>query len=334
MNKKKLLLLVDFLINSYKAALTNSNIVKSLIDSSSFRFLGKAIEEDVLVKNLSLSKAIENSRLLPSSFVNILNAAENSGRFVEVLQSYAKILKDSLKIEEDLKTQKLYFSFILFVFMLGSVIFYYLLNNIVMSIIENKDTAIFGFVKTVSYFLNPYTVFVFVLLCLTVIILLSFRNTFLDFFEYYVLGRSYRNIVFSQVMDVWGTLINSGIPISKSLGIATLTVDNNYFKDLLFSYFHKVTNGFTKFDHQVADKIFDVFPQDYRLILKNSFEAGNLDENLLDISGKLYEEALNSLRRKIKIIFSLTIVSTMIIIGIMIIAMFLALYSPVFDEIN
>jgi type II secretory pathway component PulF len=139
MNKKKLLSLVDFLINSYKSSLSSSKIVKALIDSNSFSFIGKAIEEDVLVNNLSISNALRKKNLLPLSFVNILSACENSGRFVEILQSYSKILQDAIKIEEELRNQKLYFSFILFVFMIGTIIFYFVFNNVTTSLVENKD---------------------------------------------------------------------------------------------------------------------------------------------------------------------------------------------------
>jgi len=334
MNKKKLLSLVDFLINSYKSSLSSSKIVKALIDSNSFSFIGKAIEEDVLVNNLSISNALRKKNLLPLSFVNVLSACENSGRFVEILQSYSKILQDAIKIEEELRNQKLYFSFILFVFMIGTIIFYFVFNNVTTSLVENKDFFAFKIIKFLGLIFNPYIVSIFVILCIFFIVFISFRNYFLDLFEYYVWGKPYRNVIFSQLMGIWGVLINSAIPIHKALEIAVSIIENNSFRNALISYFSKITDNFTYLDKSSLSKVLDIFPKDYSFVLKNSFDTGNFDEELIKASSNLYNDSIDSLKKRVKAIFGSFIVIAMLLVAALIITIFLSIYMPLMEMVN
>ncbi|MFN3995152.1 MAG: hypothetical protein ACK4GR_01300, partial [bacterium] len=165
-------------------------------------------------------------------------------------------------------------------------------------------------------------------------IFLSFRNPILDFFEYYVLGRPYREITFSGLMNIWGNLINAGLPLPTALYISTLTLQNNYIKSSLISYFSKVTNNYTVVNKEIMEKIVKAFPRDYQLMLKSSFETGVLDKELIKVSEKIFEKSSKDLKKKIFGILIFLVVLGMILVGGLIVISFISIYLPLLQDFN
>lgn len=334
MSKKKLANFIHFLINSYKAGLTNINIVNSLLSSPTYKNIGKKIEKDVIENRLPLSEALKKNNVIPNHLYYILQAAEQSGKIVEILRAYHQIIENQIKIENELKVYKLYFIFINILTIIGVAIFYFIFNNIVIKLVEDRTGGFFAILNLIHSILSPMNVFIFVLLMILFTIILSFRNFIVDMVEYYIFGVPYRRIVFSQIMNILGNLINAGIPIQSALFISISTVENNAFQSALNSYFSKVTNNYKEINTEIISKIFDVFPEDYHLILKNSFSTGNLDVELLEISEKLHNESSKSLKSKIILLMIIIISFFLLILGGIIVVSFLSIYTSLLEGIN
>ncbi|MCS7244168.1 MAG: type II secretion system F family protein [Candidatus Calescibacterium sp.] len=334
MNKKRLLNFIKFLIASYKAGVTNVNIVKSLSESVTYRWMGKVLEHDILEKGLPLSVALRKNGLAPTHFTYLLESAEQSGKVLEILKSYSEILENQIRIDNELKIYKFYFAFVNILIVFGVLLFYFIFNNVVLKVVEDKSSKVFIFLQKIGDILTPANVFIFVFVGILFVILFSFRNILVDFFEYYVLGKPYREVIFSQVMNIWGNLISAGIPIQLSLFISVYTIENGYLKSLLNSYFSKVTNNYREINRDIVSKIFDVFPSDYRLVLKNSFATGVLDQELLEVSADLYDSSSKSLKAKVTLIMMLVISACLIVLAVLVVLSFMSIYLPLLEGIN
>ncbi|MFN3478080.1 MAG: hypothetical protein ACK4ZM_01780, partial [bacterium] len=182
--------------------------------------------------------------------------------------------------------------------------------------------------------LSLVNVLIFIFFVVLIGIFLSFRNPVLDLFEYYVLGRPYREITLSGLMNIWGNLINAGLPLATALYISTLTLQNNYIKSFLVSYFSKVTNNYTLVNKEIMDKIIKPFPMDYQLMLKSSFETGVLDKELIKVSEKIFEKSSKDLKKKIFGILIFLVVLGMVLVGGLIVISFMGIYLPLFQDFN
>ncbi len=334
MNRGHLINFVDFLINSYESGLTNVNIVKSLVESISYRKVGKMIEDDVINKKFPLSLAIKNTGLFPVYFPYVLEAAEKSGQFVEILTVLKRILENQEKIDNETKGYKFYFLFLCLLLVIGVLIFHFIFNKVVLQVVEDKSGQFWKFLELVHGILSPINVAVLVSVLLILAILLMFRNPFLDIVEYYVFGKPYREVVFSQLMSIWGNLLSAGISIPVSLYIAVSTIENNYFRNFLLSNFRNFTNNFTQVDNSIIKKIYSFWPKEYQLILENSFKTGVMDRELLKVSDKLFEKSSKDLKRRIMIVIVSVVVLEMLLLGGIIVITSLSIYLPLMEGIN
>lgn len=334
MNKKKLLGFTKFLINAYKTGLTSTNVAKSLKDSITYRSIGTIVEREIVENRVPLYLALRKHNLVPSHYSYLLEAGEKSGKIVEILNSYYQILENQIKIDEELKGYRMYFVFVNILIIFGVLLFYFIFNNVFLKIVEDRTTETFIFFQFIKDLLNPMNVFIFLLIIVMIAVLLSFRNFILDIFEYYILGRPYREIVFSQIMGIWGNLISAGIPIPLSLYIAVSTIENNTFRSALNSFLYKITEGYKEVNYDIVSKIFDIFPSDYRLILKNAFSTGILDQELIDTSREVYENSSKSLKARVTLIMITLIGLALIILGGLILISFLSIYLAIFEELK
>lgn len=334
MNKKELLNFTKFLLNSYKAGLTNINIANSLVSSSKYKKIGLIIQKEISQNKLPLSIALRKNNLVPTYFTYILEAAEKSGQIQEILKSYQEILENEIKLENELKSYKTYLLYINILIIFSILFFHFIVNNIVFKIVENKNSQLFQLIQIIHNLLSLPNISIIIFLLILFSISLTFRNFLLDLYEYYILGKPYREITFSQIMNVWGNLINTGIPINLSLYISITVLQNEFFKQKLNAIFSKITDNYKKIDNQILSQIIDIFPENYRLTLKNSFITGNIGDTLIESSRDLYENSSKSLKSRLTIILSTIVAIFIIFLAFIIIISFMSIYLPFMEEVN
>ncbi|MEN3015543.1 MAG: type II secretion system F family protein [bacterium] len=329
MNKKRLLGIVDYLIKSYKAGSSTLEIVENLPISN------KEIVKAELANRNSLSSALKKANILPSHVVYLLEAGEKSGKVPEILQSYQKILENQIKIEAQIQGYKNYLMFISFVFLFGIIIFYFIFNNVMLPLLEDSPTkqgSLIGIIRIVKDLLNSLTVVFVFLLVILFNMLLSFRNLVLDMFEYYILGKPYRNLAFSQIMTVWGNLISSGISIPLSLYVSVSTLENSLIKEKINSIFSTLTNNYTQISNEIIKEIVLLFPEGNFLV--GSITKGTLDQDLISLSERVVEESTKDLEKRIRAIMSILVTLSLVIVGALIVISFLSIYAPLIEQLT
>ncbi len=333
---KKLINFLEYLKDSIKAGFPLTSIINNLKNSLAFKDISIKIENDVINNKLALSVALRKNNIVPDYVSYILEAGEKSGTSIELISSLLTILENIEKIKQETKIYKIYIIITLILLFLGIFLFQFVFKNVFLVILQDiqSKSGFIVFIQNLAEFLNFKNIFIGFLFLLVFIILLSFRNIVLDIFEYYILGKPYRNLVLSNLMIIMGNLIKSAISIPLAIHISTLTIENSILKELIYKDFKNSTKDFTEFNLEIANKIFLNFPKDYHLLLVNSFAAGTLDSELVELGNKLQFESVNSLKSKFFKILIFIIMIITLFLGSLIVISFLSIYLPIFQEIN
>jgi len=333
---KNLINFLEYLKDSLNAGLPINNIVNNLKSSFIFKHIALKIENDIINNKIPLSVSLRKNNIVPDYVSYILESGEKSGTIIELISSLINILENFEKIKQEIKIYKIYIVFILVLIILGIFIFKFIFNNIFLIILQDTNTQnnFIMFIKNLNNLLNFTNISILFTLIIFITILLSFRNVFLDVFEYYILGKPYRNLILSNLMIIIGNLIRSALPIPLALHISTLTIENSILKELIYKNFQNHTKNFIEFNLDIANKVFLVFPKDYHLLLVNSFTTGNIDTELIKLGTKLQSEATNSLKSRFFKILIFIIVLSVLFLGFLITISFLSIYLPLLQDIN
>lgn len=333
---KTLINFLEYLRDSFNTGLPVSNIVNNLKSSFIFKNIGLKIENDVINNKIPLSISLRKNNIVPAYVAYILEAGEKSGTIVELISALINVLENFEKIKQETKIYKSYVVFVLFLIILGILLFKFIFNNVFLIVLQDINTQnnFTTFIKNLNSLLNFTSISILFILIVLLAILLSFRNIFLDIFEYYILGKPYRNLILSNLMIIIGNLIRSALPIPLALYISVLTIENSILKELIYKAFKNHTNNFTEFNLNIANKIFLVFPKEYYLLLVNSFSTGNIDDELIKLGNKLHSEATNSLKARFFKILVFIIVLSVLFLGFLITISFLSIYLPLLQDIN
>ncbi|MGC8815601.1 MAG: type II secretion system F family protein [bacterium] len=333
---KKLINFLEYLKNSFKAGLTLNNIIFNLKNAILFKDIALKIENDIINNKLLLSVALRKNNIVPDYVSYILEAGEKSGTILELINSLINILENIEKIKQETKIYRIYIIITLFLIFFGVFIFQFIFKNVFLIIVQdisNKNNFLI-FVKNLANFLNITNVFIGFIIVLFISLLLSFRNIVLDIFEYYILGKPYRNLILSNVMIIMGNLIKSALSIPLAIHISTLTIENSILKEFIYKNFKNITKNFTEFNNHIANKLFMFFPIDYHSLLVNSFLTGTIDTELIEIGNKIQNESINSLKSRFFKILIFIIILTTLFLGTLIVISFLSIYLPFFQDIN
>jgi type II secretory pathway component PulF len=333
---KILINFLEYLRDSFNTGLPISNIVNNLKSSFILKNIGLKIENDIINNKIPLSISLRKNNIVPDYVSYILEAGERSGTIVELISALINILENFEKIKQETKIYKIYIVFVLFLIILGILLFKFIFNNVFLIVLQDINTQnnFTTFIKNLNSLLNFTSTSILFILIVLLAILLYFRNIFLDIFEYYILGKPYRNLILSNLMIIIGNLIKSALPIPLALHISVLTIENSILKELIYKDFKSHTNNFTEFNLNIANKIFLVFPKDYHLLLVNSFNTGNIDDELIKLGNRLHFEATNSLKGRFFKILVFIIVLSVLFLGFLITISFLSIYLPLLQDIN
>lgn len=134
-------------------------------------------------------------------------------------------------------------------------------------------------------------------------------------------------VITSRFTRTLSTLMDSGIPLIKSMEVVSKVVNNVVIKDKLLDSIEQIRKGIP-----LSDSVKDVgvFPPMVDSMVKIGEETGSLDEVLLKTADFYDEEVEQSLAKLTSMLEPLMIVFMAVLIGFIVIAM----YLPMFDVIK
>jgi type IV pilus assembly protein PilC len=138
----------------------------------------------------------------------------------------------------------------------------------------------------------------------------------------------YKQIDLARFCDTLSSLLRSGVPIVKSLNIASATLTQKKMIEVSKRFEKEITEGKQLGDILESDK--DAFPSILVQTIKTGEKTGTLDTILIDV-GKYYQEELDS---ALKQFTSLLEPLIMIIVGLAVGAMVIMVLGPIYGLVG
>jgi len=143
-------------------------------------------------------------------------------------------------------------------------------------------------------------------------------------FELPIFGKLYKEISVSRFARTLGTLLGSGVPILSALQIVRGTLGSDRISDIIASVRESVRKG-----RGLSEplKNSDIFPPIAVHMVTVGEETGRLDEMLIKIADRFDLEVRTTVKRMLSLLEPLLILVMGIIVGFIVIAMLVAIFS-------
>lgn len=295
------------------------------------------VNEDVQT-GLTLSEAMKKHPLIfPTILTNMVEAGEVSGNLDAILERMAVHFEKENKIENKIKGSAIYPAALMFVSIAVVIFMLVFVLPTFTSMFEGSDTPLpwpTKFLLDLSYSLKTYWYIYLGVVGLIVFGLISFKRTeegtrFFDDMKLRlpVIKGVTAKIITSRFTRTLSTLMDSGIPLIKSMEVVSKVVNNLTIQDRITASIEQIRKGIPL---SRAIKDVGVFPPMVDSMIKIGEESGSLDDILSKTADFYDEEVEVALHKMTTLLEPIMIVGMALVIGFIVIAM----YLPMFDLVN
>ncbi|WP_422487194.1 type II secretion system F family protein [Gudongella sp. DL1XJH-153] len=292
------------------------------------------VTEDVQ-KGLTLSEGMDkHPRIFPSILVSMVEAGEVSGNLDAILERMAVHFEKENKIENKIKSAMIYPAALMFVSIAVVIFMLVFVMPTFTGMFEGSGVPLPGptkFLLAISDSLQNYWYLYF-----AAIGLISFgtaayirtedgRTNFDSLkLKMPVVKGTTAKVITSRFTRTLSTLMDSGIPLIKSMEVVSRVVNNKVIEERLMNSIEQIRKG-VPLSRSVKDV--GVFPPMVDSMIKIGEESGSLDDILLKTADFYDEEVEVALTKLTTLLEPIMIVGMAVIIGFIVIAM----YLPMFD---
>lgn len=295
------------------------------------------VNEDVQT-GLTLSEAMKKHPLIfPTILTNMVEAGEVSGNLDAILERMAVHFEKENKIENKIKGSAIYPAALMFVSIAVVMFMLVFVLPTFTSMFEGSDTPLpwpTKFLLDLSDSLKTYWYIYLGVVGLIVFGLVSFKRTeegtrFFDDMKLRlpVIKGVTAKIITSRFTRTLSTLMDSGIPLIKSMEVVSKVVNNLTIQDRITDSIEQIRKGIPL---SRAIKDVGVFPPMVDSMIKIGEESGSLDDILSKTADFYDEEVEVALHKMTTLLEPIMIVGMALVIGFIVIAM----YLPMFDLVN
>ena len=295
------------------------------------------VNEDVQT-GLTLSEAMKKHPLIfPTILTNMVEAGEVSGNLDAILERMAVHFEKENKIENKIKGSAIYPAALMFVSIAVVIFMLVFVLPTFTSMFEGSDTPLpwpTKFLLDLSDSLKTYWYIYIGVVGLIVFGLVSFKRTeegtrFFDDMKLRlpVIKGVTAKIITSRFTRTLSTLMDSGIPLIKSMEVVSKVVNNLTIQDRITASIEQIRKGIPL---SRAIKDVGVFPPMVDSMIKIGEESGSLDDILSKTADFYDEEVEVALHKMTTLLEPIMIVGMALVIGFIVIAM----YLPMFDLVN
>lgn len=320
-----------------KSGITFSEALKILIKSEknkTFKSVIENISRNIL-KGKSIFESFKNfENVFSKNYLHMLKIGETSGNINDILDTISKNIETHIEFKKKMKSFLIY---PIVVITLAFTIVFFLITFILptfISIFEENSVELPLITKILFFISNN---FYYILSFLVIIILLfTFLLSYINSNQYRKFKKDrflfkipiFKNFLMLNITNNFyyslAILLNSGMSFMESLDIITENNENLYFqknvKDIksLLLKGEKISDAFKKINF---------FPEKFNSLIVAGEESGFISENFLQIS-KICSSELNYFVKKfVSLIEPLTIIFLGFIIGFIILAIYLPIFS-------
>lgn len=287
---------------------------------------------------LTLSEAMKKHPLIfPAILTNMVEAGEVSGNLDAILERMAVHFEKENKIENKVKGSAIYPAALMVVSIAVVIFMLVFVLPTFTSMFEGSDTPLpwpTKFLLDMSDSIKTYWYIYAGVIGLLVFGLISYKRTeegtrFFDQMKLRlpVIKGVTAKIVTSRFTRTLSTLMDSGIPLIKSMEVVSKVVNNLIIQDRITDSIEQIRKGIPL---SRAIKDVGVFPPMVDSMIKIGEESGSLDDILTKTADFYDEEVEVALHKMTTLLEPIMIVGMALVIGFIVIAM----YLPMFEMVN
>ena len=281
----------------------------------------------------ALSTALlQRPDLFPDFYINLIKAAEMSGKLSHSLDEISLFIEKSQALREKLVSAMVYPAILVIVTLLSlAVIMIFVLPEF-SQLFEDMDAplpASTAFVLGITDFLSSYWL---VILALVGGVTVYFQQRSKDQAWLYnkdrrlltsrLTGDLVKKINMAFFSRTLGTLLSGGVPLLAALGIAKESLRNRVLKDKLEDVTASLKDGSGLAEPLIAT---EVFPEFALQMIQVGEETGKLDEMLIRVADIYDQEVSTSTERMLSVLEPVMIIGLGLVIGGIIMSILVAI---------
>jgi type IV pilus assembly protein PilC len=303
-------------------------------ENRTFQSIIHAVRSDV-ESGASLADAMrKHPKAFDNLFVNMVAAGEAGGILDVILQRLSVYIEKSVKLKGQVTSALIYPAAII---VIAALVVFIILWKVIpvfaqlFSGLGGEMPFLTRMVISASNFIGRYFIFMFIVLALGIVAINRWHKTYrgrriLDgsLLKIPIIGMLLRKIAVARFCRTLATLTASGVPILDGLEITAKTAGNAIVEDAVMSVRKSVEEGKTVSDPLAETK---VFPPMVVQMINVGEQTGALDQMLSKIADFYEEEVDTAVAGLMKLIEPLMITVLGGVIGTIVAAMYLPLYS-------
>lgn len=295
--------------------------------------IGEATED--VQKGLTLSEAMsKHPRIFPSILLSMIEAGEVSGNLDEILERMAIHFEKENKIENKIKGSMIYPIALMVVSIAVVVFMLVFVMPTFTGMFASSGTELPGPTRALLGISESLQTYWYIYLAAIGLIIFGIRAYILtedgrrNFdslkLKLPIVRDTTAKVITSRFTRTMSTLMDSGIPLIKSMEVVSRVVSNKVIEERLTASIEEIRKG-VPLSRSVRD--IGVFPPMVDSMIKIGEESGSLDEILLKTADFYDEEVEVALTKLTSLLEPIMIVGMALVIGFIVIAM----YLPMFD---
>jgi len=278
--------------------------LKTLIAEAQSRTLQDVLSEvlDDVSGGLSLSLALsKHPNVFSYFYVNMVKSAEESGKLQEIFNYLADYEERTYDITSKIRSALIYPAFVTATFTAVIVLMLVVVVPKMIDIFRESNVPIPFYTQVVfgaAFFLKKYGVLLLILLLGAVVAAFQYIRTssgkeVLDtlILRLPIFGELFRKFYLSRFADTLSSLINSGVPIIRSLQVTAAVIDNKVYETVILDAAKAVKSGNTI---GFALEQYPEIPPLLTQMVRVGEESGRLDF-ILDSLARFYKRDVDNM---------------------------------------
>lgn len=302
--------------------------LKSLSDESAgaWKSLLMDVRERVSA-GASLSRAMQDTKIFPEFYTNMVAAGEQSGMLDQILPRLADFLDKQADLEGRVRTSLIYPTFMICVsFIVISFLFAFVIPKIV-GIFNNYNavlplvTRILIFVS--NFFINYWWLIITIIAAAVFMVKRVQRENrkLIDGILLRTPGNVVQSLYYGRFARMLSLLLNAGLPILKAIGLASKSIGNTKLQDSLLTAEKKVMEGAN------LSSSLEGFPPIFIQLVATGEKTGKLPDVLNRAADSYEEEFSRRVQRLLSVLEPAMILIMGLVVGFIVFAVLLPMFQ-------
>jgi len=284
---------------------------------------------------LSLSQALErHSNVFSDFYINMVRSAEVTGRIESVMDFLADYLEKEVALISRVRNAMIYPVVVILLFVTVAGLMITLVLPQLSPIFEESGISLPFFTQllvNLGLFMTEWWWAILIIVFIFVFLMIDYFRTPEGKIVYDeltvklpVLGGLFQKVIVARFAEATSVLIKGGIPITQAIEIASHTVDNAVYKDILHAAAEKIRAGELMSEALEKSK---AFPALVCQLLAVGETTGRLEELLSRISNYYTREVDDLVSNLVELIQPALIIVIGIFVGVLFASILLPIYN-------